>query len=155
MVRGCGMRHTKPQNQRFLKSGWARVEKAASDERMEQNTPVPLVVHVNNTFHSNFSNVLLYIDNQWIYKSYGLYAYKPHIFHQVQGSHVWLHKSFAFCDYKEPPKEIVNVINLKFFSKSLKKLGGPYGFMLYSKIGVDLFSTSVFYTKNEGQDTTK
>ena len=42
----------------------------------EEEAPVPLVTHVNNILHSVFSNVEVYINNQQIYNSNGLYADK-------------------------------------------------------------------------------
>ena len=43
---------------------------------MAEEAPVPLVTHVNNILHSIFSNVEVYINNQQIYNSNGLYAHK-------------------------------------------------------------------------------
>ena len=41
----------------------------------EEEPPVPLATHVNNIFQSIFSNVEVYISNQKIYNSNGLYAH--------------------------------------------------------------------------------
>ena len=35
-----------------------------ADEEMEEDSPVPLVTHVNNILHSIFSKVEVYINNQ-------------------------------------------------------------------------------------------
>ena len=55
-------------------------EEAKADVDMEkQDEPeaqVPLVTHVNNTFHSIFSNVEVYIKGQQIYKSNWFFAHK-------------------------------------------------------------------------------
>ena len=46
---------------------------------MEEDEGVPHITHVNNILHSLFSNAELYINNQQIYNSNGLYAHKSHI----------------------------------------------------------------------------
>ena len=54
-------------------------EKAKADtetEQGEQEAPISFVTHVNNIKHSIFSNVEVYINNQQIYNSNGLYAHK-------------------------------------------------------------------------------
>ena len=51
-------------------------EAKAEKEETADEEPVPLVTHVNNILHSIFSNVEVYISNQQIYNSSGLYAHK-------------------------------------------------------------------------------
>ena len=53
--------------------------KAEEEEMAEEDAPVPLVTHVNKILHSIFSNVEVYINNQQIYNSNGLYAHKSYI----------------------------------------------------------------------------
>ena len=45
----------------------------------EEDAPVPLVSHLNNILHSIFSNVEVYIKNQQIYNSNGMYAHESYI----------------------------------------------------------------------------
>ena len=45
----------------------------------EEEEEVARVTYVNNIMHSIFSNVEVYINNQQIYESNGLYANKSHI----------------------------------------------------------------------------
>ena len=59
-------------------------EEAKADEgtlaaEEEQEPPFPLVTYVNNKFHSIFSNVEVYVNNQHKYNSNGLYAQKFYI----------------------------------------------------------------------------
>ena len=51
----------------------------------EQEAPVPLITHVNNIMHSIFSIVEVYIKNQQIYNSNGLYANKTYISNNFKG----------------------------------------------------------------------
>ena len=53
-----------------------REEGKMDAEKEEYEAPVPLLIHVNNTLHSIFSNVEVYIKNQQFYNSNGLYAHK-------------------------------------------------------------------------------
>ena len=57
-----------------------------TEEVEEQEAPVPLVIHVNNILHSTFSNVEVYIKNQRIYNSNGLYAHKSYISNHFKGA---------------------------------------------------------------------
>ena len=66
-------------------------ETAAAAAEEEQEVQVPLVTHVNNILHSFFSNVEVYINNQQLCNSDGLYARKSYIFNNFKG---------AICDYK-------------------------------------------------------
>ena len=53
--------------------------KAEQEETAEEDAPVPFVTHVNNTLHSIFSNVEVYVNNQQNYNSTGMYAHKSYI----------------------------------------------------------------------------
>ena len=50
-----------------------------SDDEEEEEEEVARVTYVNNILHSIFSNIEVYINNQQIYNSNGLYAHKPNI----------------------------------------------------------------------------
>ena len=124
-------------------------EEAKSEEEktVEEDAPVPLVTHVNNILHSIFSNVEVYINNQPIYNSNGLYAHKSYISNNFKGA-ISGYKGVLQCkvyDYEEFPDEIMEApLSELFFTRRMKMLSRPDGFMLYGKLGVDLFSTSEF-----------
>ena len=42
----------------------------------------------------------------------------------------------------------------RFFTRRIKMLSRPDGFMLYGKLGVDFFSTWIAISKYENQDST-
>ena len=45
-------------------------------------------------------------------------------------------------DYEQGPKDIANPLPDPFFTRRMKLLSRPDGFMLYGKLGIDFFSTS-------------
>ena len=115
-----------------------------TEEVEKQEAPVLLVIHVNNILHSTFSNVEVYIKNQRIYISNGLYAHKSYVSNHFKGA-ISEYKGVLHCegyDYEEFPDETVeSLLSEPFFTKRLKMLSRPDGFMLYGKLGVDFFST--------------
>ena len=98
-----------------------------------------------NILHSIFSNVEVYINNQQIYNSHGLYAHKSNISNNFKGA-ISESKGVLHCegyDYEEFPDEIMEApLSEPFFTRRMKMLSRPDGFMLYGKLGVDFFSTS-------------
>ena len=118
---------------------------AEEEETAEEDDPVPLVTHVNNILHSIFSNVEVYINNQQIYNSNGLYAHKYYISNNFKGA-ISEYKGVLHCegyDYEEFPDEIMEApLSEPFFTRRMKRPSRPDGFMLYGKLGVDFFSTS-------------
>ena len=62
-------------NTKEVKNEHKEEAKAEEEETAEEEAPVPLVTHVNNILQSIFSNVEVYINNQQIYNSSGLYAH--------------------------------------------------------------------------------
>ena len=117
-------------------------EEAKAEE--EETAEVPLVTHVNNILHSIFSNVEVYI-NQQIYNSNGLYAHKSYISNNFKGA-IFEYKGVLHCegyDYEEFPDEIMEALLFEpFFTRRMKMLSRPDGFMFYGKLGFDFFSTS-------------
>ena len=75
-IRGRGYEN---YNTKEIKKENKEEAKAEEEETAEEDAPVPLVTHVNNILHSIFSNVEVYINNQQIYNSNGLYAHKAYI----------------------------------------------------------------------------
>ena len=57
-----------------------------SDGKGEEEEEEPRVTSVINIMHSIFSNVEVYISNQQIYKSNGLYAHKFYISNNLKGA---------------------------------------------------------------------
>ena len=61
-------------------------EAKAEEQETAEEESVLLVTHVNNILHSIFSNVELYINNQQIYNSNGLYAHKTYMSNNFKGA---------------------------------------------------------------------
>ena len=83
--------------------------KAEEEETVEEDAPVPLITLVNNILHSIFSNVEVYINNQQIYNSNGLYAHKSYISNNFKGA-VFEQNGVLHCggyDYEEFHDEIM------------------------------------------------
>ena len=94
--------------------------------------------------HSKFSNVEVYIKNQQIYNSNGLYAHKSCISNNFKAA-ICQYKGVLHCegyDYEQDPEDVCKPLPDPFFKKRMKLLKRPDGFMLYGKLGIDLFSTS-------------
>ena len=111
-----------------------------SDEEEE----VARVTYVNNIMHSLFSNVELYIDNQQIYNSNGLYAHKSYISNTFKAA-ISEYKGVLHCegyDYKQDPEDTANPLPDPFFTRRIKLLRRLDGFMLYGNVGIGFFSTS-------------
>ena len=128
-------------------------EAKAEEEGTADEKPVPLVTHVNNILHSIFSNVEVYINNQQIYNSNGLYAHKSYISNNFKGA-ISEYKGVLHCaryDYEELPEEIMEApLSEPFFTRRMKMLIRPDGFMLYGKLGLAFFSTSeLLYPNNK------
>ena len=105
---------------------------------------VARVTYVNNIMHSFFSIVEVYINNQQIYNSNGLYAHKSYISNNFKAA-ISEYKGVLHCegyDYEQDPEDISNPLPDPFFTRRMKLLSRPDGFMLYGKLGIDFFSTS-------------
>ena len=94
--------------------------------------------------HSIFSNVKVYINNQQIYNPIGLYAHKSYISNNFKAA-ISEYKGVLHCegyDYEQDPEDISNPLPDPFFTRRMKLLSRPDGFVLYGKLGIDFFSTS-------------
>ena len=142
LVRGRGY---ETYNTKKVKKQHKEEAKAEEEETAEEDAPVPLVTHVNNILHSILSNVKMYINNQQIYNSNGLYAHKSYFSNNFKGA-IFGNKGVLHCegyDYEEFPDGIMEVpLSESFFTRRMKMLSRPDGFMLYGKLGVEFFSTS-------------
>ena len=122
-------------------------EAKTDEERTAEEAPVLLVTHVNNILNSIFSNVEVYINNQQNYKSNGVYAHKSYISNNFKGT-ISENKGVLHCDgydYEELPHDIMEAPlsePIFTFTRRLKMLSRPEGFMLYGKLGIEFFSTS-------------
>ena len=114
------------------------------DEVDEEEEEVVRFTYVNNIMHSILSNVEVYINNQQIYNSNGLYAHKSYISNNFKGA-ITDYKGvlqFEGHDYEQDPEDIANSLTDPFFTRRMKLLSRPNGFMLFGKLGIDFFSTS-------------
>ena len=114
-------------------------EEATTDE--EHETPVTLVTHINKIVHSIFSNVDVYVNNQQVYNSNGLYMLKSYISNNFNGAKGALHCEGYNND--EFSNQIMEASSSEFFfTRRIKMLSKPVAFMLYAKLGVGFFSSS-------------
>ena len=113
------------------------------DEEEEQEKVVQ-VTYVNNILHSIISNVEVYINNQQIYSSNGLYAHKSYFSNNFKTA-ISEYKGVLHCegyDYEQDPEDISNPLPDPFFTRRKKLLSSPDGFMFYRNLGIDFFSTT-------------
>ena len=120
-------------------------EGKTEEEETAAKATVPLFNHVINSLHSSFSNVEVYINNQQIYNSNGLYLHKSYNFNNFNEA-ITECKGVLHCEgyhYEEFLDEIMEAsLPESFFTRRMKLLSRTNGFMLYVKLGVDFFSTS-------------
>ena len=85
----------------------------------------------------------VYINNQQIYNSNGLYAHNSYISSNYRGA-ITEYKGVLHCegyDYEQDPEDITNPLPEPFFTRRMKLLSGLDGSMLHGKLGIDRFST--------------
>ena len=119
-------------------------------ETGDDEEEVARVTYVNNIIHSIFSNVEVYINNQQIYISNGLYAHKSFISNNFR-ARISEYKGVLHCecyDYEQDPEDITKPLPDPFFTGRMKLLSRPDGFMLYGKLGIDFFSTALSNIEN-------
>ena len=110
----------------------------------EEQEEVARVTYVNNILHSIFSDGEVYINNQRIYISNGLYTHKSYISNNFK-SIISEYKGVLHCegyDYEQDTEDISNPLPDPFFTTRMKLLSRPDGFKLYGKVAIDFFSTS-------------
>ena len=116
----------------------------------EKEDEVARVTYVNNIMHSIISNVEVYINNQQIYKSNGLYGHKSYILNNFKGA-INEYKGVLHCegyDFEQDPEDITNSLPDPFFTRRMKLLCRLDRFMLYGKMGIDFFSISQLLYQN-------
>ena len=96
-------------------------------------------------FHSIFSKVEVYINNQQIYNSNGLYAHKSYISNNFKGA-IPEYKGVLHCegyDFEANPEDAMdNPLEDPLFSRRMKMLSIPDGILLYGILGLEFFTTS-------------
>ena len=100
--------------------------------------------------HSIFSKVEVYINNQQVYNSNGLYSHKSYISNNFKGA-ISEYKGVLHCqgyDYEFPDKILEAPLSEPFLTRRMKMVSRPDGFMLYGNLGVDFHSTSEFLYAN-------
>ena len=106
---------------------------------------IPRITHVNNIMHSIFSNVEVYINNQQIYHSNGLYAHKSYISNNFKGA-ISEYKGVLHCegyDYETNPEFDPTIpLDEHFYARRVRMINEPNGFSLYGKLGIDFFTTA-------------
>ena len=121
----------------------ADVETAAVAKENEEVKDT-VVTHVNNISHSIFSNIEVYINNQQVYNSNGLYVQKSYISNNFKrafyGYKETLHCGWYISD-ELPDEGKVSPLSEPFLTSRMKMLSKPDGFMLYGKLAVDFFAT--------------
>ena len=88
----------------------------------EEEEEVARVTYVNNIMHSIFSNVEVYINNQQIYNSNGLYAHKSYISNNFKAA-ISEYKGVLHCegyDYEQDPEDINNPLPDPSFTRRMK-----------------------------------
>ena len=65
---------------------------------VEEEASVTLVIHASNILYSVFWDVEMYINNQQIYNSNGLYAHKSYISNNFKGS-ISEYKGVYHCEW--------------------------------------------------------
>ena len=112
-----------------------------TDDEDEQEE-VARVTYVKNIMHSIFSNVEVYINNQQIYNSNGLYAHKSYFSNNFKAA-ISEYKGVLHCegyDYEQDPEDISNPLPDPFFTRRMKLLSRPDGFMLYGKLAIEFLN---------------
>ena len=86
-------------------------ETKTEEEETAEEAPVPLVTHVNNSLHSIFFIVEVYINKKQIHNSNGLYAHEHELYvaDNLKGA-VSEHNGVLHCevyDFEKCPDEIM------------------------------------------------
>ena len=84
------------------------------------------------------------INNQQIYNSNGLYAHTSYISNNFKAA-ISEYRGVLHCEgyeYEQDPEDNNNPLPDPFFTRRMKLLSRPDGFILYGKLWIDFFSTS-------------
>ena len=114
---GSWLRYIREQGKEKGPQRWVCCFIETGDDEKEEE--VALVTYVNNILHSNFSNVEVYLNNQQIYNSNGLYAHKSYISNNFKAA-ISEYKGVLHCegyDYEQDSEDISNPLPDPFFYK--------------------------------------
>ena len=139
--RGYDTYESKKKKKEHMDESVVFTETGTDDSDEEE---VAQITYVHNIMLSIFSNVEVYINNQQIYNSNGLYAHKSYISNNFKAA-ISKYKGVLHCegyDNEQDPQDIANALPDPFFTRRMKLLSRPDGFMFYGKLGIDFFSTS-------------
>ena len=145
--RGYNIYKSKEKKKEHKDESVVFTETGTDDEEEEE---VARVTYVNSIMHSMFSNVEVYINNQQIYNSNGLYAHKSYSPNNCKAA-ISEYKVVLHCesyDNEQGPEHNSNPLPDPFFTRRMKLLSRPDGFMLYAKLGIDFFSFSELFYRN-------
>ena len=138
-------------NTKKVKKEHKEENKADLGTEDKQEAPIPPVTHANNYFHCVFPIVEVYVSNQQNYNFIGFYAHKSYNSNNLKGA-ISEYKGFLHCEgynYEEFLDENMDaLLSEPNFTRKLKMLSRPDGFMLYGKLGVDFFLNSDFLCTN-------
>ena len=110
----------------------------------EEEAPVPAVTYVNKRLQSNFPMLKCTSTVSKFINPIVLYAHKSYISNNFKAA-ISEYKMVLHCegyDYEQDPEDISNHLPDPFFTRRMKMLSRPDGFMLYGKLRIDFFSTS-------------
>ena len=114
--------------------------KAEEDQTAEEESPFPLDTHVNNILHSIFPMLKCTISK---FTTLMDCLHKCYISNNFKGANCE-YKGVLHCmeyDYEKFPDEIMEApLSEPSFTRRMKLLSRPDGFMLYNKWGIDFFS---------------
>ena len=143
IVKGCGSDKYESKEKKKEHIDESVVFTQTGNDEEEQKE-VDRVTYVNNVMHWIFSNVEVYLNNQQIYNSNGLYAHKSYLSNNFKAA-IFEYNGVLYCegyDYEQDPEDFSNSLLDPFFTRRMKLLSRPDCFMLYGKLGIDYFSTS-------------
>ena len=129
-VKKCGYDTFESNEKKETKDESVFFTETGTDEKEEEERA--RVTYVNNIMHSIFSNVEVYINNQQIYNSNRLYAHEFYFSNNFKAA-ISEYKGVLHCegyDYEQDPEDIANPLTDPFFTKRMKLLSIPDGFML-------------------------
>ena len=107
-----GSRYIREETKKKEHNNESVVSNETGTEDEEQQNEVARITYVNNVMHSMFSNIEVYLNNQQIYNSNGLYAHNSYISNNFKAA-ISEYKGVLHCegyDYEQDPEDISNLI---------------------------------------------
>ena len=111
-----------------------QLEKVMTNETMKSVEPVIPVTHVNNLMYSIFSTEEVYINNQQIYNSNGLYAFKSLHFPTTSVGAISEYEGVLHCeayDFEDDPEDVLKgPMHVPFIRRRVTTISKHEGFTL-------------------------